>query len=299
MQTHQGFKQPQSNGKGDSPATANPRPGSNQTTYQARSNARYIHPNGQSRHAMVKESWGNRHNFMLSYGLKPYNFEDYDTANQILDQMLEADWDTHHQNQAVTERSWNGVDSPERPRAANGNQLPHDQQYADSVWGVDRQEGYAHGGHVVEGADYGDGNIGYHSDNTNNHRYASETAGYYHDRFNRAIDDNHFGEHDYSSGEQEGKGEQGFEVERGVESSDKESGAPDTQVGDDGAYGGGYNGGYDDGYNCDYVGGYDGDYDGGYDGGYDDGYDGGYDDGYDDGYDGGYDDGYDGGYDDY
>ena len=40
----------------------------------------------------IIKSWGNMHNFMLSYGLKPYNPEDYDEAHAIIDGMKEADW---------------------------------------------------------------------------------------------------------------------------------------------------------------------------------------------------------------
>ena len=40
----------------------------------------------------IIKSWGNMHNFMLSYGLKPHNAEDYDEANAIIDAMKEGDW---------------------------------------------------------------------------------------------------------------------------------------------------------------------------------------------------------------
>jgi hypothetical protein len=32
------------------------------------------------------------HNFMLSYGLKPHNPEDFDEADAIIDAMKEVDW---------------------------------------------------------------------------------------------------------------------------------------------------------------------------------------------------------------
>ena len=40
----------------------------------------------------VTKSWGGMTNFMHSYGLKPYNPEDYDQAHQIIDAMKESDW---------------------------------------------------------------------------------------------------------------------------------------------------------------------------------------------------------------
>ena len=40
----------------------------------------------------IMKSWGNMLTFMLSYGLKPYNAEDYDEANAIIDAMKEGDW---------------------------------------------------------------------------------------------------------------------------------------------------------------------------------------------------------------
>ena len=32
------------------------------------------------------------HNFMNSYGLKPYNIDDYDKAHEIINEMKKADW---------------------------------------------------------------------------------------------------------------------------------------------------------------------------------------------------------------
>lgn len=287
--------------QGESPVTTNPHTGAGQIVYESRSNARYIHPNGQSRYAMVKESWGNPYNFMLSYGLKHYNHDDYDTAKQIQNQMLELDWGAYSQNQAQSRCCWNHIHSPERSVTPNDYQLPRDQQYSDSVYGDDWQERVGHGSHVAEDSGYGGGNRGYHSDDTNSYHHASETTGFL---VAGSINDNHFSVYEYSVSGQDG-GEQGGKVEGDKEGGEEESeegsedgsedgseesseegsekgsnvgseleepeicedhsdgsGASDTQVEDDGAY----------------------------DSGDDDGYDGGYDDGYDD--DGYYDDGY-------
>ncbi|PYH30358.1 uncharacterized protein BO87DRAFT_400601 [Aspergillus neoniger CBS 115656] len=47
-----------------------------------------ILPNEKSQYRMIKEAGLNgMHDFMLSYGLKPYDFEDYDEAKEILDTM--------------------------------------------------------------------------------------------------------------------------------------------------------------------------------------------------------------------
>lgn len=50
---------------------------------------------------MIKEAGFNgMHDFMLSYGLKPYNFEDYDEAKEILDTMGRYDqeyWEAEQQ----------------------------------------------------------------------------------------------------------------------------------------------------------------------------------------------------------
>ena len=40
----------------------------------------------------VVQSWGSMQNFMLSYGLKPHNPEDFDEAHAIIDAMKESDW---------------------------------------------------------------------------------------------------------------------------------------------------------------------------------------------------------------
>jgi hypothetical protein len=40
----------------------------------------------------IIQSWGSMSNFMLSYGLKPHNPEDYDEAHAIIDAMKEGDW---------------------------------------------------------------------------------------------------------------------------------------------------------------------------------------------------------------
>ncbi|KAH9905445.1 hypothetical protein F4778DRAFT_708677 [Xylariomycetidae sp. FL2044] len=71
-----------------------------QPIYYHRPNAEYVHPNGQSRYAMVKQSWGSYRNFMHSYGLKPYNEEDHAEAKQILDKMLEYDWREYNEAKA-------------------------------------------------------------------------------------------------------------------------------------------------------------------------------------------------------
>ena len=45
---------------------------------------------GQSKYAMTKEGWGDQHNFMHSYGLKPTP-DGYEEANRIADAFMEAD----------------------------------------------------------------------------------------------------------------------------------------------------------------------------------------------------------------
>ncbi|KAH9893111.1 hypothetical protein F4778DRAFT_309930 [Xylariomycetidae sp. FL2044] len=69
-----------------------------QSTYSAtRPVATRAQPGGQSRYAMVKESFGNNVDFMHSYGLKPYDVDDCEEADDILDQMEEYDRLHHDQ----------------------------------------------------------------------------------------------------------------------------------------------------------------------------------------------------------
>ncbi|OJI90978.1 hypothetical protein ABZX51_004484 [Aspergillus tubingensis] len=60
-----------------------------------------IPPNEKSQYRMIKEAGFNgMHDFMLSYGLKPYDFEDYDEAKEILDTMRRYDqeyWEAEQQ----------------------------------------------------------------------------------------------------------------------------------------------------------------------------------------------------------
>ncbi|KAI0054294.1 hypothetical protein BV25DRAFT_1866466 [Artomyces pyxidatus] len=45
------------------------------------------------------KSWGGYHNFLLSYGLKPYNLEDVEEGKAILAAFREADKYAHDQEQ--------------------------------------------------------------------------------------------------------------------------------------------------------------------------------------------------------
>src|SRR4051794_9039566 len=43
------------------------------------------------RSEIIRSSWGTWENFMLSYGLKPYNWDDVEEANAILDAFMKDD----------------------------------------------------------------------------------------------------------------------------------------------------------------------------------------------------------------
>ena len=52
----------------------------------------------------LKDSWGSCTNFMLSYGLKPYNFEDLDEAKAISRALKENDLDEEEDGDDDTRR---------------------------------------------------------------------------------------------------------------------------------------------------------------------------------------------------
>jgi hypothetical protein len=47
----------------------------------------------------ITKSWGGMHNFMLSYGLKPYNHEDYKEAHAIIDAFKQSDWERRQEEE--------------------------------------------------------------------------------------------------------------------------------------------------------------------------------------------------------
>lgn len=205
--------------------SANPYIGSNtgQATYQARSNAKYVHPNGQSRYAMVKECWGDQHAFMRSYGLKPHNDEDYVEATKILDVMLEDDWEAHRrQSEAQAARAWADNDSTEEEATPNAHPRTRSQEDDSGDSGHER-EIYENSGHYVEGYGHGDGHFDFFEE-VAGEAVASAPCEYF-----RECDRDDVGE-DGGEGEDEGEDDGG------------DDGGDDR--GDD-------DGGYDDGYDDD------------------------------------------------
>ncbi|PYH63601.1 uncharacterized protein BO88DRAFT_430257 [Aspergillus vadensis CBS 113365] len=107
-----------------------------------------IPPNEKSQYRMIKEAGFNgMHDFMLSHELEPYNFGDYDEANQIIDTMRRYDqeyWEAEQQ-----ERSQEQYEDHEEEQASS-TRKPDEQEYMGWDEGPipiyhDQYEGYEGG----------------------------------------------------------------------------------------------------------------------------------------------------------
>ncbi|PWY73079.1 hypothetical protein BO94DRAFT_239131 [Aspergillus sclerotioniger CBS 115572] len=97
-----------------------------------------ITPNEKSQYRLFKDAGFNgMHDFMLSYGLKPSNFEDYDGAHQIIDPMRRYDqehWEAEHneRNQDYSEDGEADTSEPSQSYCEDCNIEPDKPQF--EIW---------------------------------------------------------------------------------------------------------------------------------------------------------------------